>query len=72
MLSQLCRLRLIEAGRGMLPRFVGALAENDASFNRDLSRLEKLLPSPGINAIALERAVAACLLKFGRYPLPAF
>ena len=72
MLSQLCRLHLIEAGRGILPRFVGALAENDASFNRELSCLEKLLPSPRINAIALERAVAACLLKFARYPLPAF
>ncbi len=72
MLSHLCRLHLVEGGRNILPRLVGALAENNDTFARELNCLQALLPPLRINTVALERGIAAELLKFGRYPFPVF
>jgi alkylation response protein AidB-like acyl-CoA dehydrogenase len=72
MLASLCRLHLVEAARGMLPCFVSAMSENDDSFSKTLSSLQHLLPHRRNTSIAMERAVAAGLLKFGSYPFPSF
>lgn len=71
-LAHLCCLRLVETVRGVLPRFLAAVAENGASFERLYSYLERHVPLPSANAVRLEREAASHLLKLGRYPFPTF
>lgn len=71
-LARLCRHRLLETARQALPRFLAGVAEDEASFEKLLSLLEKQLPLPSTNMIGLEREAAAHLLRFGSYPFPVF
>lgn len=71
-LARLCRHRLVETTRQVLPRFLPGVAEDEASFRKLLSVLEKQMPLPWTNMIRLERGAAARLLRFGSYPFPVF